>query len=406
MNPTAHRSPFLRRLLILMSPLLAFTATLGVGAQVAHAQGGAVTGGSNFSNIVLELPQGGTVEDVYAMHVSNESDAQVIAQFQWSAPYGITLTPKQKDFTLKPGMRTSAPFNIAIADDTPGGEYEITTGIFRQDISSERNKVVFVPGVTQTFTIRVLGDAATANVQVVDKYKREPVAGLVSIARTNGSVRTEIARKLSDKFSVRAVPGTYEASVFLDGRRVAVKNFTLVKDQSTDVLIEVEAIFIREVALLPQKADGKLQTIQLTASIDNSLKPLPRARLVVDVLRNKKLLENIEIQKFAPLETGSTAASLRYVPKDGWKSGRYTFVVRLEAPEFTVKASNTPSYSVGGAVVSPLGWILGALGLIALIVAIAIAVRRRKKDAQRKAGRPVGKAPAKAKREVTKATRS
>ena len=62
--------------------------------------------------------------------------------------------------------------------------------------------------------------------------------------------------------------------------------------------------------------------------------------MTVAVLRNNKPLESLEMQRFSPLETGATAASLRYVPKDGWKAGRYTFIVRLETPTFTVKAAN------------------------------------------------------------------
>ena len=352
--------------------------SLAVGATAAHATG-SVTGGSNFSNVVLELPQGSQVDDIYEMNVSNQSNDVVTAEFQWSAPYGIVLTPKKKDFTLLPGVRTSAPFNITVQDDTPGGEYTITTGIFRRDVKSVPDEVVFVPGVTQTFKIRVLGDSATAKINVVDKYKHEPVSGLVSVARVMGSVRTEIARALSDKLNLKAVPGVYEANVFLDGRRVASKSFTLVKDQTSDILVEVEAIFIRDVALLPQKTAGKIQTLEVAATVENSLRALPKATLNVEVLRNNKTLETLEMQRFSPLEAGNTAASLRYVPKDGWKPGKYTFIVRLEAPEFSVKASNEPSYSIGGAVMSPLGWILAALGLLALIIAVAVAVRMRKR---------------------------
>lgn len=367
---------------------------IGVGAAVAivpiRAEAeGTVSAGSNYSNIVLELPQGAEVQDVYKMTLSNQSTEVVTAEFQYSAPFGIVLTPKKKNFTVLAGGKVEVPFDISVQEDAPGGEYEIATGMFRRDVKSNPDQVVFVPGVTQNFTIKVVGEAATARVRVVDSFKKEPISGLVSVARVTGSVRTEVARQPTAELSLRAVPGTYEASVFLDGRRVATKQFSLKKDEFQDVLIEVQAIFLREVSLLPRKTNGKLVNIEVTATVENSMRALPNATLVLEVLRNANKLETVEMQKFAPLELGPTSASVRYVPKDGWKPGRYTFVARLEAPEFTVKAASEPSYSVGGSVAGTFGWILGGAGIAALATAGAAAFLIRKRRANAVGGRAI-----------------
>lgn len=376
----------------LLSVIGAASVCIGSAVAIVPMRAGAagvVSGGSNFNNIVLELPQGAQVNDIYEMSLTNQSSDVVTAEFQWSAPYGIVLTAAKKDFTVLPGGKASAPFNISVQDDTPGGEYLVSTGLFRRDVKANPDEVVFVPGVTQNFTIKVIGDAANARVRVVDTYKKEPISGLVSVARVTGSVRTEIARQPTAELNLRAVPGTYEASVFLDGRRVATKQFSLKKDEFQDVLIEVQAIFLREVSLLPRKTSGKLVNIEVTTTVENSMRALPNATLVVEVLRSGKQLETVEMQKFSPLELGPTSASVRYVPKDGWKPGRYTFVARLEAPEFTVKAASEPSYSVGGSVASRFGLALGGAGLGALAIAAVAALLIRKRRAKAAGARKI-----------------
>ena len=157
------------------------------------------------------------------------------------------------------------------------------------------------------------------------------------------------------------------------------------KDEAQEVVIEVQAVFLREVSLLPRKNGNKLINIEVTATVENSMRALPSATMVLEVQRNAKPLESLEMQKFAPLELGPTSASVRYLPKDGWKPGRYTFVVRLESPEFTVKAASEPSYSVGGSVASRFGWVLGGVGAAVLVIAggIALVRRVRRKDAAR-----------------------
>jgi hypothetical protein len=357
----------------------------------AWSEGGVLTAGSNFSGLTFDLPQSSNLNNVLEFWVLNGSTEVVAAEVQWSTPFGIDMTPKvAKDLTLLPGQKAVVPFDVAVKGDTPAGEYALSVGAFRRDARGESGSVIFVPGVTQSFRVRVTGESATARIAVVDKLKREPVTALVSAARVNGSVRTEIARSTTDTLLLRAVPGAYEVNVFLDGRRVATQPFVMTADQNTEVQVEVEAIYISDVTLVPQETNNKVQAIEVQVVVMNSMRAIPDGNVTLDVQRDDRPFETLLLQRFAPLPVGESIATLRYVSKDGWKPGRYTFIARFETPDFSVKAATEPSYTVGndsGGVANLFGGVIGkrsvwlwvALGLsaLAVVVAIAVALLRR-----------------------------
>lgn len=379
-------------LAIVISTAAGFGALAALGAPPAAAdpsttavpapsttEGNTFAGGSDVPRERIEIPQGGSLENVYWVMADNPTADPITAAFRTDAPQGISVIPDQSSVTLAPGTRAYVTFSVRVSGDVPAGDYDISVGMTRSDIPA--GGVPIIPRIAPNLRLRIGGTAVPVTVQSIDRATKRPVDGELVLERVKGKSRVPVGRAKGAQLDVGVVPGQYEASFRLSGREAGRKAVTVEAGGHPIVQLLVDAVFFESVLAEPIKnKDGAVTAAQVNAVIRNSLAPLDNTVVKLRVRRNEKQIEEVDVQKIATLALGATEVKYRYVPVDGWQPGTYSFEMRLDNGPISIAAMQVPKLVVPEGLPWWVKWLALALALVLVMLIVGWWRRRRRRE--------------------------
>lgn len=363
--------------MLALSGLLAGASIVGAPAQDVRLGGGSdIPAGS-----VLAIPRGGSIPALHHVFADNPESRSIEVEFRAEPPPGIEVIPDQTRLTIKPGTSVKDNFALRVAETTPPGDYEVTVQLVRSDVRAGPGELTNIPAVGTTFTVRVTGEAATAEVVAVSAQTDAPVEGTLTLAAVRGTrPALEVARIEGSELRAKVAPGAYEAAYVFEGRRLASEELTVAAGQTASVVLKVETLSFALVAARPVKEGGKVVLAELVASVENHLRPIAgNVTIRAIVHRDDRLIETVALDELDGLPLGVTEAKLPYRPTDGFPAGTYRVVFEIVAGALTLRAGDQPAFDVGGSrpPLAAVGIAVGAAGGAAATWILARRMRRR-----------------------------
>lgn len=324
---------------------------LGLVTAPARAQDASLGGGSDIrSGTVVEVAAGTVIPPLHHVFADNPDDQPIEVEFRAEAPPGVEITPAGTQFRIAPGDSVTVPFAISVDEVVAPGDHPVTVQLLRSDIDAEPGQITNIPAIGTTFTLRVVGEAATITVRSRSEQSGHPVAGTLTLAAVTGPAATfEVARVDGTELSARVAPGSYRAAYLLAGRELASADTQVSAGATEQIVLEVRSVSFVLVSARPVKEDGKVVVADLVASVENHLQPLEGpVALGATVLRDGQEVDSIVLDELDGLPIGVTEATLTYRPPEGFPQGTYRFEFTLTTPEFTLTGPEEPSFTVAG----------------------------------------------------------
>lgn len=388
----------MRKPVSLIGMLLVAVITTAASPAWAQTEGEARLGGGSDipPEVTIRLPQGGSIPAVHGISADNPGADPIQVEFRAKAATGITIDPEWDSETIPAAGSVVNHFAVEVAPSIAPGEYPVLIQLVRSDIESEPGRVTNIPAIQATFTVEVVGDAATVTVRSVSAHSGEPVTATITLsARLDDRGWFEIDRAQDDTLDARVAPGEYRAAVLVGEREVAAEEFTVEPDQSLDVVIEVETVSFVVAAARPVTERGRLVVVDLVASVNNETDPIPGPnRLQAIVSHGGVEVDTVTLDELSEVPAGITEGSVTYRPDGGWQEGTYRFAFRLVTPAFTLTAPDQPVLEVPAMGFDLLAFFatldareaiaLAAAGVLALILVerlIRYVLRRRRRSA-------------------------
>ena len=336
-------------------------------------------GGSDIpSGSVIELTSGATVGPTHHVFADNPGTEPIEVEFRADASPGIEITPELDRFMLLPGASTKDFFSIVLDAALPPGDHAVTVQLARSDIAVEPGAVTNIPAIGTSFTIRVVGASATVIVDATSAESGHPVDGtLVLAALTGTGTSFEVGRHEGATFTHTVAPGRYRASYTLDGRELALGEADVAVDQTVTIGLDVNTVSFVVVSARPVDEDGRVVVADLSASVDNHLRPIAGSITIQAlVYHDDRHVDTATLHQSDHLAIGITEATLVYRPQAGFQPGAYRFQFEMVTDEFTLRSSTESTFTVTRPSLTDTTFYVAVAVAAGLIGAIALTIRR------------------------------
>lgn len=387
-----------RRVVAFIGAFVAAALVVAALALPAHAvtvarPAQALAGGGPAVPSELNLTNGATMDGLFPLFVRNTSTVPLRAKIVDKSVSGITIAPEVRELTVNPGQTATVPYKLRVDTNLAAGKYPVEVSVLSAEVSVTQGTVQFLPAVTQRYSVVVQGAAGDIKARATDRLEQKPVSGVFIAARIDGVSRTPVARADGKELAARVVPGEYEVSFELDGRPISSKRVLVAQGKTTEADLDVSLLQFTKVDVTRIDTGKQIAAVSVDAQFDNALRPLAGANISLEVRRDGKKIDDFVVQQFQTLAKGSGAVSTRYVPRDGWKSGKYEFRLHLAAESVSIVAATKPTLQVGATATRNRLWlwigvftfaVLGALALTAFLV-------RRGRRGRRSGNGPTGR---------------
>jgi len=341
--------------------------------------GGGVAGGGDFTGGRVEIPAGGRLGATHAVYLVNSTGSPVRAAFTAGAPRGITVEPARADVSVGAGHTEYVPYSVRVANTVAPGSYRVTVGLRRSDVAPVKGAVVFVPAVSQDFTLVVVGTSARVRVRALDRVTSRPVVGTISLVRMAG--RVEIDRTTGSALDAVVAPGTYEARFLLGTKTLARVAVAAVAGREASADLRVDSVVLSGIQAVPvfQEHTRHVAYVRISGTIENRFEPLASSSVRVSVRRDGRRVATQRLARFDPLPNGTTRFEGVQVENDGWPAGEYRYAVQLVTPGFSVSAGEEAAVRVPSwTAPTQWPWLIGVL--LALGVALAARGLRNRRN--------------------------
>lgn len=329
------------------------------------------------------MVSGGSLEQLFPLVARNVGGAPLNVKVTENVPNGIFFLPEARTATIQVGQSVTIPYSLRLDTNLAPGRYRVEINVLPANASSTLGTVQFVPAVTQRYTVVVSGEAGDIKARALDSVEKKNVTGTFVASLITGVTKTPVVKKTGNELSARVVPGDYEVALEIEGKRIASRQVRVRDGKTTETELEVALLQFTDVKAERIDLNGAIAAMAFDVRFDNSLRPLNDAQISMEVRRNTKTVETVEVQRFQVLSTGAGALATRYVPRQGWLDGKYEFRFRLTAGDLAIVAPTRPTVQVGAAPTkapSPMTVaVAAAIGfvLIALVIALTLWRRRR-----------------------------
>ena len=93
-------------------------------------------GGSDISSqVIVELPQGGSIPPIHYIFVDNPADEPIEVEFRAEAPPGIDIEPEWEQATIPANGKVENHFTVSVSMATAAGDYPVVVQLIRSDIA-------------------------------------------------------------------------------------------------------------------------------------------------------------------------------------------------------------------------------------------------------------------------------
>jgi len=377
---------WLKRGVIGFAPLIPLLLLAGLFmAAPAQAAGGLALSGS-FYRQAFEIPQGSSVSapSIYVV-VFNQSDAEFGVRMSSEAPVGVNITLSHDDFTLEADEQQKVLIGVEVTHDAAPGEYEIsvTAESYKQGVSG----IQLLGAAGQSATLTVLGESASVTVQAVSP-EGEPVVAVVRLFKVIAGENYEFAYSETGSLEATVSPGSFIASAYVGGEKLAEEAFDVAADEEKTVTLTVGTIYFEGFGVVPNyhTGSGELAFAQIVYTVRNLYQPVANAEIMLLVTRDGASLEEISLATLSPLDIGRVGLNYNYIPPAGWVIGSYGFRLQLnlDGEPYATTLEEQLNVSVGGVAGGGQGGISTALtgGIAAAVLAVGgmgyFLVRRRR----------------------------
>lgn len=364
----------LKRGVVRFVPLIPLLLLAGLFvAAPAQAQGGLAISGS-FYRQAFEIPQGSSVSapSVYVV-VFNQGDEEFGIRMTWEAPVGVNINLSHDDFTLGPGTQQKVLIGVEVSQDAAPGEYEIsvTAESYKEGVGG----IQIMGAAGQSATLVVLGESASVTVQAASP-EGEPVVAVVRLFKVIAGENYEFAYSETGTLEATVSPGSFIASAYVGGEKLAEEGFDVATDEEKTVTLTVGTIYFEGFGIVPNyhTETGELAFAQIVYTVRNLYQPVANAEITLLVTRDGASLDEISLATLSPLDIGRVGLNYNYIPSGDWVIGSYGFKLQLhlDGEPYATTLEERLNVTVGGLAGGGDGGV--SVALIVGIAAAALAV--------------------------------
>lgn len=351
---------------ILSIVLIALSTLTVTSAQAVDGVGG---GASFDSQSVYPFVAGLTSEIPLSFFVQNLGDTPVEVSLGGETPAGISYVPLQEDIILNPGAATNFAFAVRVGEETPPGDYELVPSMRPEiDFDSEGGST-FLPGIAGQLVAKVVGASADVSITARNFFTGTPVRGTLSLFYADTpTLPVKIAESNEAVLNAKVVPGNYVARFDVAGLQTVEQEFSILKGESKEVVIEVRGLQFTLASAQPRTdRNGNIIAAELVAVVRNDLTRIEDpASLEVEITRDGNPIETLIMAQYPELAEGVTQQRLSYTPDGGFAGGLWEFQFKLRSTDFVLEAPDVESFRVPSFIENNLWTILTILAFIAL----------------------------------------
>jgi hypothetical protein len=359
---------------------LVLLASLFIPAP-AEAQGGIALSGS-FYRQAFEIPQGCSVSgpSIYVV-VFNNGDEELIVRMSTETPVGVNIILSEDGFTIPPSGQQKVMIGMEVAEDAVPGEYEIsiTAESYKEGVTG----IQLMGAAAQNANLKVVGESALVKVNMANP-DGEPVVGTVRLFKVVEGQNYEFAYSDTGELEARVSPGSFIASGYVAGEKLAEETFDIAADEEKTITLTVKTVCFEGFGIVPNyyTETGKLAFAQVVYTLNNLYQTFPEAEVVLKVTFDGTPLEETTIATLTPLEKGSVGLKYNYIPAGGWVDGTYGFVLQLnlEGEPYATTLEEQLNVSGGGVAGASHSryYIIGGVAA-AVIIGVAYFLMKRRK---------------------------
>ena len=364
---------------LLLSLILVLVAAV-LPVPMACAQGGIGMTGTFYAQ-VFRIPQGVEVSapSIYVV-VRNEGEEEAQFEMSYDAPSGVEILLSETGFTLSSGGQKKVLITVRVSEDAVPGQYELVVRA-EQVVAQVEGQVAIATAASQKADLTIVGEAARVDVRAVSP-DGAPVVCQVRLFRGAEGRGSEFASSETGVLEAKVSPGSYVASAYVDGKKLAEESFDVAADESKDIALTVRTVYIGGFGAIPNyfTETGKLAHVEVVYAINNLYQNMADVEIILKVSLDGEPVEEISLITLGSLNTGRTGGRYNYVPAKGWESGEYGFEIELYAGDKLYTRTLVQKLTVE--LPSPVNYVQVG-GIVAAIVIVAGAVyyaaRKRKK---------------------------
>ena len=331
--------------------------------------------------------------------VQNLGDTRVGLAVRAEGPGGVVVAlADTAPPSLAPGEQRAIPLVLRVGDDLPVGDHTVRFAIAPTPYSGPVAGVSYAPALGGRVVVRVSGAEAKVRVVAQDVLLDEPTEqGRVSLYALQPDAEPLLLESVdAEALERRVVPGAFRAAF----ERPAVEpdappvrttvDFALPDGADETVVLDVVGFRVATLDVTPGvDAAGDLVHADVDVTLENRLEALRRPMVLeLEVRRDGRLVEVLELGRVVSLPTGVTTTSNRYRPPDGFVPGEWQFDVRLASgwfgtgPTAPARLAVDPAGDGPGAINPGLVATVGVLFVLAVGVgAVRRPSRRRRRAA-------------------------
>jgi hypothetical protein len=187
--------------------------------------------------------------------------------------------------------------------------------------ANESVRTLEVP-VTNTGNVLV---KPAGTLTILDSLGAEVMSADVAMGSVYAGMETVFQVSVPMQFAL----GSYTVTVDLIDESTGVSaSLSDAKAELTSPLAEAQPTFAVNDIAVAANADP-IQYVNVTATISNPLQAIPTANITLVVTKDGDLLEEFSLGGNLAIANGETPFEARYIPKDGWTTGTYSFTFEI-----------------------------------------------------------------------------
>ena len=279
--------------------------------------------------------------------VQNLGDTRVGLTVRSDGPDGVSVALADAFVApLDPGEQRRIPLVLTVGDVVPVGDHPVRFTIAPVPAAGPVAGVSYAPGLGGRVVVRVNGAEAKVRVVAQDVVADAPTApGRLSLFALQPESEPLLLEEVDAAELERSVvPGVFRAAYerpALDPDAPPVRtavDFTLPDGADETVVLDVVGFSVFTLDVTPGRDDaGDVVHADVQVTLRNRLEPVRRPLVLeLEVRRDGRLVELLELSTLLQLPTGVTTTSNRYRPMGGFTPGEWQFDVRLASGWFGV----------------------------------------------------------------------
>ncbi|WP_423792656.1 hypothetical protein ACPB8Q_00140 [Methanocaldococcus indicus] len=289
-----------------------------------YGEGIGITG--NILSSSFEIPAGGDVSGGY-IRFYNPSDSPINIHMEYyikPETNKIHVLFSENNFTLKPKEGKSVYITIKVDNDCVPGKYIVQIVGEAYKTTENRKGTIILPAAGTNIKVNVLGEYSYVSIYTKDKNGNNVACKILLYNKDNQLIATNDTGILKKK----VVPGEYLTKAILLGNILNETKFTVKPYENKTVILIVNTVSIPIFKVVPINSSRSIKYFYIYSLIDNMYKPLDNVKLVLNVYKNKKLIDKIDIANIYQLPIGKYEYKYNYIPNN-FSNGIYSFQLEL-----------------------------------------------------------------------------